>query len=151
MHSSLPRCRVSAPSGKCHIKKYNTLHAAYANRPRVPQAAASPEPQEFVFLRGEEPLLEEAPRPSHPKGLLHSDRLEARPQMWMERSSDAEANILWFFGFQLTELTVPECPSNAARSSPLLACQTKTCSDAGPSSTPSGRYSSPVLIKNGCN
>lgn len=61
-------------------------------------------------------------------GLLQPERLVSKPHTWMDRSSEAEANMLWSTGFQLTELTVPECPSKAASRSPLIACQTKTCS-----------------------
>ena len=50
------------------------------------------------------------------------------PQMRIEQSSEAEANMWWSLGFQLTELTVPLCPSSTASCSPVTLCHTNTCS-----------------------
>ncbi len=49
------------------------------------------------------------------------------PQMWMDLSSEADANIWWSTGFQETAFTVPEWPSSDARSSPVARCHTYTC------------------------
>ena len=52
---------------------------------------------------------------------------DSRPQMWMDLSSEADANIWWSMGFQDTAFTVPEWPSSCARSSPVALCHTYTC------------------------
>ncbi len=83
---------------------------------------------------------------------LRLSKMHEAYQMWMLRSSEAEANIESTAGFQCTALTVPEWPSSSASNSPLPRCQTYTCrqhvSDTVTSQTARlHEFSTPLLLR----
>lgn len=49
------------------------------------------------------------------------------PHIRIVRSSLPDASMCGFTGFQLTQLTAPECPANASMNSPELLCHKYTC------------------------
>jgi hypothetical protein len=61
---------------------------------------------------------------------------DSNPQMWMDLSSEQDANIAGSAGFHVTALTGPACPARRKRMSPLSRCHMYTCEVLSPHQQP---------------